>query len=231
MLTTASDEQLELTQRPEHGWAPGRGTKPEQYRARDVFAEADAVLAKYHNAQSWWGDQQQTSECTIYAWLHCIHDGPITHPTKAKPVEHPTRLYRIGQSIDGTPHTHVHSGLTSNASAQVFLRAGYIGEYRWVEDFDEFLNVLAVQPVTCGAWWPGSFDAPDEDGFVEWSDSMVGGHQWKIDGFNKRRRIVRHKNSWGRGWGKNGFFYTTFDTMAKVFERGGAEIATYRELR
>jgi hypothetical protein len=60
------------------GWQPGRGTKAHLFRAGDVVTPTPRV-SRYWNANGWWGDQGTTSQCTIFAWLHVEHDGPITH--------------------------------------------------------------------------------------------------------------------------------------------------------
>jgi hypothetical protein len=55
-------------------------------------------------------------------------------------MDSPTRLYQLGQDIDGTPRSDVDSGLTSDAAAQVMKREGYVGEYRWGQNLDEVLD-------------------------------------------------------------------------------------------
>jgi hypothetical protein len=214
------------------GWQPGTGTKAHLYRAADVLVTPPtAPDIRYWNASGWWGDQGMTSQCTIYAWLHVMHDGPITHRGILAPMANPTLLYQKGQDIDGTPRSDVDSGLTSDASAQVMLKEGYIGEYRWARDVDEVVECIRVAgPGTLGSWWPEGMDDPDPlTGFVTYTGRKRGGHQYKVDGVNTRRRFFRMKNSWGRGWGRKGFAYLSFDTMRAILEDGG-EFCIAREL-
>lgn len=214
------------------GWQPGRGTKAHLFRAAAVLVTPPtAPDIRYWNANGWWGNQGNTSRCTIFAHVHCEYDGPVTHPTWPKPTEALlTRLYQLGQDIDGTPHSDVDSGLTSDAAAKVMRNEGYIGEYRWGENLDEVIECVRVAgPGALGTWWPTGMDAPDSRGFVTYTGSKRGGHQFKVDGVNTRQKFFRCKNSWGRDWGKNGFFYVTFDTMRAILEDGG-EFCIAREL-
>lgn len=213
-----------------YGWQPGRGTKAHLFLAADVMTPAPEVQIRYWSASGWWGNQGNTSECTIYSWLHVLHDGPITHRKSPKPLDSPDRLYQLGQDIDGTPRADVDSGLTSDAAAQVMLREGYIGEYRWASSLDDVLNCLAgAGPGTLGSNWLSAMDEPDAKGFVTYTGRMRGGHQYVLDGLNRRQKFVRCKNSWGRSWGRRGFFYMSFDTLDAILQDGG-EFCIAREL-
>lgn len=222
---------IRLPQPGSMGWQPGKGRRWSAFRASDVIAiDAPGPDIRYWNASNWWGDQGYTSECTIYSWLHVLHDGPITHKRVSKPMDSPTRLYQLGQDHDGTPRTDMDSGLTSDAAAWVMLSEGYIGEYRWATHLDEVVEcVRKAGPGTLGSWWPQGMDDPDERGFVKYEGTMRGGHQYKIDGVNTRKKFFRFKNSWGRAWGRKGFAYMTFDTMRAILNDGG-EFCIAREL-
>ena len=214
------------------GWQPGKGTRFQAFRAGDVLVTPpSAPDIRYWNASGWWGDQGMTSQCTIYAWLHVEHDGPVTHKGVPKPMDNPTRLYQLGQDIDGTPHSDVDSGLTSDAAAKVMRNEGYIGEYRWAMNLDEVIECVRVAgPGTLGSWWLEGMDNPDPlTGFITYTGRPRGGHQYKIDGVNTRQKFFRMKNSWGRGWARKGFAYMSFDTMRAILADGG-EFCIAREL-
>lgn len=213
------------------GWQPGMGKKFNLFRAGDVLVtEAPAPDIKYWNASGWWGNQGNTSRCTIFSWAHYWFDGPITHKGPKLTDAQLTDLYQFGQDIDHTPRSDVDSGLTSDAAAQVFKQKGFIGEYRWARETEELVEWLRrVGPATIGTWWPEGMDTPDRDGFGTYTGTKLGGHQFKTDGVNTRRKFVRCKNSWGRSWAKKGFFYLSFDTIDAMLT-DGAEICMAREL-
>lgn len=217
------------------GWKKGRGSAPRLLRAAPPAPAPSFVTYKYWNANGWWGDQGETSECVIYSWLHVIHDGPVTpkhisRTVATKPLFDPTMLYQEAQGYDGTPITEVDSGLTCDAGAKALRAHGAIGEYRWAETLLEIENyLLTTGPMTIGAnWYEPMFD-PNPDGTVEVNGSIAGGHQWVLDGVNKIHRIVRCKQSWGRSWGLNGFFYLTYDQLDFLLS-DGAEVCVFREL-
>lgn len=211
------------------GWQPGRGTKSHLFRASAVIAPTPVVRRAWW-ANGWWGNQGDTSECTIFAWLHVLHDGPVTHRHARKPLADPAMLYQLGQDIDGTPRSDVDSGLTSDAAAQVMLQQGYIGEYRWGLDLDEVLDcLLNAGPGTFGMNWLEGMDTPVK-GLARYTGRSRGGHQIKFDGANKHLRVARFKQSWGRAnYGLNGFGYLTFDDLEKALADGG-EFCIAREL-
>jgi C1A family cysteine protease len=64
-------------------------------------------------------------------------------------------------------------------------------------------------------------DDPDSKGVITYTGSKRGGHQYVLNGANKTTRTVRMKNSWGRGWGKSGFAYMSFDTLEAILATVG----------
>jgi len=43
---------------------------------------------------------------------------------------------------------------------------------------------------------------------------LLGGHAVLIVGYNKSKKILIARNSWGTGWGDNGYFYMPFDIIS-----------------
>lgn len=64
--------------------------------------------------------------------------------------------------------------------------------------------------------WYSEFNNPNAEGVIPTSVSRyVGGHCVEACGFDDFKRRVKLKNSWGIGWGKNGFFYMDYDWFEK----------------
>lgn len=211
---------------------------------RDAAYPVEALLAtlapeekqrtsRYWGANGWWGDQGQKPECVAYAWCHWLEDGPIGHPGPAPCVD-PDALYQRAKQLDGSGGAG--DGTSVRAAAKALVERGFVGAYHWATTVDSLAAaVLALGPVVVGTnWYEGMF-TPDASGQVHINGALAGGHAWVIDGIDTgaqvfRERLFRAKNSWGREWGKKGFFYVDFDTMTRLLaESGEACLAT--ELR
>lgn len=207
------------------GWKPGRGTKAHLFGVSDApqVRSHEGVAYKYYPDNTWWGDQGSTSQCTIYSWLHILHDSPITR-RGPMPIADPTKLYQRGQFFDGTPLRDVDSGLTCDSAAKVMREMGWITAWRWANDLDEILDALvSIGPVALGSPWPSGMSNPDPRGLVSFSGDDDGlGHQFDVNGFSKKDRVLRCKNSWGRGWARQGRFYIRFEDVPKMFAQWAA---------
>src|SRR3954451_11647904 len=65
------------------------------------------------------------------------------------------------------------------------------------------------------------FDNPDDDGLVESSGDVRGGHEFEIVGVDLENELFHAVNSWGGGWGKEGSFWFSFDTMSQLLGEDG----------
>lgn len=216
-----------LPQQIAKGWRPGRGSQPHRF----AFARRLPTLGTIQRtkrlwwANGWWGDQQTTSQCTIYSWLHYLHDGPVTHRGAPRPMADPTTLYQEGQRIDGTALWDVDSGLTTNASAQVMLRRGMIQRYEWADTVDEIVQALLhVGPVPFGTWWRLGMQEPALDGRIAYAGRYLGGHQVLFNGVDTRSEEIRIKNSWGRPWGRRGHCTMSFADVEQALREGAEAV-------
>jgi C1A family cysteine protease len=53
----------------------------------------------------------------------------------------------------------------------------------------------------------------EADGYIKYPanpDQIYGGHAICAVGYNDRSQLVKFKNSWGRGWGSNGYGYLPY---------------------
>jgi C1A family cysteine protease len=73
--------------------------------------------------------------------------------------------------------------------------------------------VLSDHPVSIGIAWFGSMFYPDRHGVVTFDGSVdepIGGHQICVVGQDLKQEELIFRNSWGTGWGKDGYGRLTF---------------------
>lgn len=179
---------------------------------------------RYWWNNAWWGNQGRHPHCVSYAWLHAIEDGPVTWPDRtpdADPTEDPANVYHRAQEIDEWSGA-AYDGTSVRAGAKVLAERGLITEYRWAWDLDDLVAALLyVGPVVLGTWWTTGMFYPDDDGFVEPTGALAGGHAYVATGANTRERKIRFKNSWGRGWGQRGRFWMRFGAVSELLAASG----------
>lgn len=179
-----------------------------------------AMFRRFWDANGWWGDQGATSQCVAYAWTHWLEDGPVTHRAPA-PLVSPSSLYVAAQQVDEWPGEN-YDGTSVRAGAKVLKALGHVREYRWAFTTDEIIQaLLTMGPVVMGTNWYSSMFEPNAKGFVGISGYVAGGHAWLLDGVNTTLGYVRAKNSWGRGWGDNGFFRLTISDLGRLLAEDG----------
>lgn len=218
------------------GRVPAPDNRDRAFPMSTVVAEAGedpGTTWRYWNPSAWWGDQGRTPHCVAYSWIHFVEDGPITRPSTPHggddPIVDPRTLYDECQRNDTWPGED-YDGTSVRAGAKVLQRRGFIGEYRWAWDAGTVVDaLLRVGPVVVGSWWYRDMFYPDEEGNLSVSGERAGGHAYVLNGVNTERGIVRVKNSWGRGWGKDGYGYLRIEDLDRLLsEQGEACLATER---
>lgn len=186
-------------------------------------AGAEPVSKKYHFANGFWGDQGIIPACVGFAWTHWVEDGPTTHMDRspdAPPVRNPVDVYLEAQNVDEW-EGNAYAGTSVRAGAKVLQADGLIGSYYWAWTLEDALAALAIQPVVVGTWWYSSMWETDGNGLLKVSGEVVGGHAYVVNGYNRERKLVRIKNSWGRAWGLKGHAYLSFDDFERLLSEDG----------
>lgn len=184
---------------------------------------------RYWWSDGWWGNQGATPRCVEYAWWHAKMDGPRTS-LRAHGLEVVASpwLYCQAQKRDaweGDCDDPRYDGTSVRAGAKALQAHGMLAEYRWAFGVDELIAALLVHgPCVIGTRWPDGFMATDDDGFVTYTESGNYGHAVVLNGVNVDRGVIRGKNSWGRDWGDNGYFWVTIDDVASLFGEGTTEV-------
>jgi Cysteine protease len=184
---------------------------------------------RYWNANGFWFDQGDQPICVGAAWCHWLEDGPVTQRGSA-PVLRPLEIYAAAQKVDEWPGED-YGGTSVRAGAKVLQARGFITEYRWASTIQEIVAALLdVGPVVVGTNWYADMFEPDEAGLLHIGGGLAGGHAYVLDGISMPHKLIRMKNSWGRGWGKDGFAYLAFEDVDDLLHEDG-EAALAVEIR
>ena len=182
--------------------------------------KATRRTTRYWNQNGWWGNQKATSQCVGYGWAHWLEDGPVTHVGKP-PVLAPKAIYQLAQVLDEWPGED-YDGTSVRGGAKALRQLGYVSEFRWAFSLSGLINAVLEQgPVVVGTnWYAGMMDV-DHNGFIHVVGDLLGGHAYVVNGVNVVDEKLRLKNSWGRGWGRKGNAWISFDDTEALIREDG----------
>ena len=178
-------------------------------------------MTRYWNDTQWFGDQGPYPHCVAYAWMHWLEDGPVTHKHDKEPLYNPVNVYKAAQKIDEWEGEN-YAGTSVRAGAKVLRSLGIIESFRWAESVNDIiLAILTTGPVVVGTTWYDNMSKPDQDYIMSPSGDRRGGHAYVLNGVNRKKKLFRMKNSWGRDWAKKGRAYISFFDMAQLLQDHG----------
>lgn len=181
------------------------------------------VTEKYWQDDEWYGDQGQTPHCVGFGWTAWVSDGPVTH--QPVPPFDPNDLYYRCKEIDGEPQQE--DGSSVRSGAQALQEWGFIESYHWAYNAATVARaILSAGPVVFGTNWYASMFEPDATHVIRINGDVEGGHCYVVNGYDRKTKLFRIKNSWGTGWGDNGHAFIGYDDVDRLLrEQGEAVLA------
>jgi hypothetical protein len=170
-------------------------------------------------------DQGQTGHCVGFGWAQFGNDkgadGIDDHYTDTDGH----KIYYECKVIDGEPKQE--NGSSVHSGAQAMKARKRIGVYVWAANVDEIKQwVLKNGPVTVGVDWYNDMFNPDANGFVFPTGGVAGGHCFLVVGYDPATDVLTFQNSWGAGWGLNGYFKMHAKDFAAIYANQGEGCTT-----
>jgi len=179
-----------------------------EWQENKEHAEEVAAGKKDHRG----GKKQDLSEQWIYYNCKKIDDWPGVQGTS---IRYGMKvLQKIGVPCeDGWKYNDMVVGEPEHW-AKMVSRWNKIGTYKRITNVDELTAALVNGPVPIGIPVFREFFMVGGGGFVADPanpNECYGGHAICAVGYSKAGRRIKFKNSWGRGWGRSGYGYLSFD--------------------
>jgi hypothetical protein len=188
---------------------------------KNLMGNVSSSNTKYWLDNYWWENQDRLPICVGCAWCHWIEDGPITHQSESKPILSPITIYNEAQKLDSIPGEN-YKGTSVRAGAKYLKSIKKIKKYLWIKDIQTLVyTILNTGPVIAGTIWYYDMFYPNENGLIQIGGEKSGAHAYVINGVNVEKELFRIKNSWGKGWGKDGRAYISFSDMKRLLNEYG----------
>ena len=134
-------------------------------------------------------------------------------------------LYSAAEDIDGDgPYPPNDNGSTGLSVCKAAKNGGWISGYVHCLSLASVLDAISAgHAVILGTNWYDSMDNPDSSGLVTISPGaqVRGGHEYLARGIDTANRLIRLDNSWGTGWGDQGSFCYSWDTLTRLLSEQG----------
>ena len=222
----------------------GRIPQPDSrnYPVRAIMAPAQLEIV----SKTWWLPphfvhkklNQGGSQCTGMSRAYDLAMSPVPlKRTTGEPFDETDaeQIYQEARRNDQWPGED-YEGSSVLGAAKACVVLGYIGEYRFAPDIDDYLAALGhIGPVINGTDWTNSMFEAHPNGLIFPSDKtdIAGGHAYVTRSIYTNPDYIRRKlgrgepirkgvpllsgpNSWSNGWGRDGDWCMWADDMERL---------------
>ena len=196
-------------------------------RAYGVSAKAATISSVLHPRVVPIFDQGDVGSCTGNAAVGALGTAPLF---ATLPENHPVldeaeavAVYSAATKVDNFRGSYPpdDTGSDGLSVAKVLKSLGLISGYQHAFSLTDALTALQKYPGITGVNWYEGMDSPDSHGLVKVSGQVRGGHEFEVVGMDVDTRTVRCANSWGTGYGDNGFFTLTWSDFERLLGEQG----------
>jgi hypothetical protein len=174
-------------------------------------------------------DQQQEGACVPHAVVGDALASPVRVRFPSDPQALAFTAYDWCRKNDEFPGED-YDGTSVNTGMKWYRAQGLVESWWWCKTPEELIQALIqLGPAVIGIPWREGMYETRPDGLVEVSGRVVGGHALLVNGYSpkygKLGEVLRWKNSWGPGYGRNGHGYIRLDAFEQLAFRGEGEVA------
>lgn len=181
---------------------------------------ADSIVDVEHKRLVPVFNQGNLGSCTGNATAGCLSTEPFTNKFTEDDA---VKLYSAGTRLDRIRGTYppTDTGSSGLAVMKAAKNLGLIASYTHAFGLEHVLKSLALTPCIVGITWLTGCDEPDADGLINYSGDIRGGHEIEAFKVDVANRLVGFWNSWGKGWGRDGAFFMSWDDLDTALRNRG----------
>jgi len=185
-------------------------------------------------------DQGPNPHCVGFSSRGLLNASPIM----VKPDSGPSgsEIYKLAQELDEWPGNN-YDGSSVNAGCKALKQLGYIEGYAWFTKMDQIIEWVngGYGTVLVGTNWYDSMDNVDRNGLIVAPSRLakpVGGHAYRLNWFDIKKKAFLVPNTWGRKWGMpdcktgelSGTAYMPLELGERLFFKEEGEVTAPTEI-
>lgn len=205
---------------PRLNWRPSHDPRSLNYPIRPMLGEVEEKPKAWSLGPVL--NQGREGACVGFAWTAELLASPKPDPdaTGTDGNQFAKQVYYSARKVDEWPG-EAYEGTSVLAGAKVLHAQGRFDQYRWAFGVDDIRDTICAPaangggPVVIGIPWYESMYQTNRDGLTEVSGPLAGGHAILVygyhpgmriasEGWDKRVRVFRWRNSWGPSYGHGG---------------------------